>query len=121
MKFDTKLLHAGHNPKEHQMCINVPIYPTTAFDFDSVERGAGLFDLKVAGDIYTRLSNPTPQFKCISSRTSQGPNIEFWVEMSKEHHVREVVGSMSHRSFRRAHGKAMRMGKRARDLPDAGV
>ena len=55
MKFDTKLLHAGHNPKEHQMCINVPIYPTTAFDFDSVERGAGLFDLKVAGDIYTRL------------------------------------------------------------------
>lgn len=59
MKFDTKLLHAGHNPKEHQMCINVPIYPTTAFDFDDVERGAGLFDLKVEGDIYTRLSNPT--------------------------------------------------------------
>ncbi len=59
MKFDTKLLHAGHNPKEHQMCINVPIYPTTAFDFDTVERAAGLFDLKVAGDIYTRLSNPT--------------------------------------------------------------
>ena len=41
------------------MCINVPIYPTTAFDFDDVERGAGLFDLKVEGDIYTRLSNPT--------------------------------------------------------------
>ena len=59
MKFDTKLLHAGHNPKEHQMCINVPIYPTTAFDFDDVERAAGLFDLKVTGDIYTRLSNPT--------------------------------------------------------------
>lgn len=59
MKFDTKLLHAGHNPKEHQMCINVPIYPTTAFDFDDVQRGADLFDLKVAGDIYTRLSNPT--------------------------------------------------------------
>ena len=38
MKFDTKLLHAGHNPKEHQMCINVPIYPTTAFDFDDVQR-----------------------------------------------------------------------------------
>ena len=33
MKFDTKLLHAGHNPKEHQMSINVPIYPTTAFDY----------------------------------------------------------------------------------------
>ena len=59
MKFDTKLLHAGYEPKEHQMCINVPIYPTTAFDFGEVQRGADLFDLKVEGDIYTRLSNPT--------------------------------------------------------------
>lgn len=59
MKFDTKLLHAGHNPKDHNMCINVPIYPTTAFDFDDVQRGADLFDLKCEGDIYTRLSNPT--------------------------------------------------------------
>lgn len=59
MKFDTKLLHAGFNPKEHNMSINVPIYPTTAFDFNDVQRGADLFDLKCAGDIYTRLSNPT--------------------------------------------------------------
>ncbi len=59
MKFDTKLLHSGHNPKEHNMCINPPIYPTTAFDFDDVQRGADLFDLKCEGDIYTRLSNPT--------------------------------------------------------------
>lgn len=59
MKFDTKLLHAGHNPKEHQMCINVPIYPTTAFDFGDVQRGADLFDLKEAGDIYSRISNTT--------------------------------------------------------------
>ncbi len=59
MKFDTKLLHSGFNPKEHNMSINVPIYPTTAFDFGSVQRGADLFDLKCEGDIYTRLSNPT--------------------------------------------------------------
>lgn len=59
MNFDTKLLHAGYNPKEHDMCINVPIYPSTAFDFGSVSRGADLFDLKCEGDIYTRLSNPT--------------------------------------------------------------
>lgn len=59
MKFDTKLLHAGYNPEEHNMCINVPIYPTTAFDFGDVQRGADLFDLKCEGDIYTRLSNPT--------------------------------------------------------------
>lgn len=59
MEFDTKLLHAGYNPKDHNMSINVPIYPTTAFDFDDVQRGADLFDLKCAGDIYTRISNPT--------------------------------------------------------------
>lgn len=59
MKFDTKLLHAGYDPKEHNMSINVPIYPTTAFDFGDVQRGADLFDLKCEGDIYTRLSNPT--------------------------------------------------------------
>ena len=59
MNFDTKLLHAGFNPKEHNMSINVPIYPTTAFDFGDVQRGADLFDLETAGDIYTRLSNPT--------------------------------------------------------------
>ena len=59
MKFDTKLLHAGYNPKDHNMCINVPIYPTTAFDFGDVQRGADLFDLKCEGDIYTRMSNPT--------------------------------------------------------------
>lgn len=59
MKFDTKLLHAGFEPKEHQMCINVPIYPTTAFDFGDVQRGAALFDLQESGDIYSRISNPT--------------------------------------------------------------
>lgn len=59
MNFDTKLLHSGHNPKDNNMSINVPIYFTTAFDFDNVQRGADLFDLKCEGDIYTRISNPT--------------------------------------------------------------
>ena len=69
MNFDTKLLHAGFNPKEHNMSINVPIYPTTAFDFGDVQRGADLFDLKTAGDIYTRLSNPTNNI--LESRISE--------------------------------------------------
>ena len=59
MEFDTRLLHAGQDPKEHNMCITTPIYPSTAFDFGDVQRGADLFDLKCEGDIYTRLSNPT--------------------------------------------------------------
>jgi O-acetylhomoserine (thiol)-lyase len=37
----------------------VPIYQTTSYAFDSTQHGADLFDLKVAGNIYTRIMNPT--------------------------------------------------------------
>ena len=59
MRFDTKTLHGGHNPEDCKNCIPVPLYMTTAFNFNDVQYAADLFDLKVAGDIYTRISNPT--------------------------------------------------------------
>jgi len=37
----------------------VPIYQTVAYAFDNAQHGADLFDLKVAGNIYTRIMNPT--------------------------------------------------------------
>jgi O-acetylhomoserine (thiol)-lyase len=37
----------------------VPIYQTTSYAFDNTQHGADLFDLKVAGNIYTRIMNPT--------------------------------------------------------------
>lgn len=61
MKFDTILLQYAHKPSENRNCITVPIYQTTAFSFDTVQYAQDLFDLKVAGDIYTRLTNPTTQ------------------------------------------------------------
>lgn len=61
MKFDTIALHEGHNPSDNRNSISVPIYQTTAYSFDDVKYAADLFDLKVAGDIYTRISNPTTQ------------------------------------------------------------
>ena len=61
MKFDTLLLQHAHTPAENRNCITVPIYQTSAFSFDDVQYAQDLFDLKVAGDIYTRLSNPTTQ------------------------------------------------------------
>ncbi len=61
MKFDTILVQGAYKPEENRQCIPVPIYQTTAFNFDSVQFAADLFDLKVPGDIYTRLSNPTTQ------------------------------------------------------------
>lgn len=61
MKFDTIAVQGFHNPSENRNCISVPIYQTTAYNFDTVEYAADLFDLKTAGDIYTRISNPTTQ------------------------------------------------------------
>jgi O-acetylhomoserine (thiol)-lyase len=37
----------------------VPIYQTTSYAFDNTQHGADLFDLKVPGNIYTRIMNPT--------------------------------------------------------------
>lgn len=61
MKFDTALVQGGHNPSANRNAIAVPIYQTTAYNFNDVQYAADLFDLKVGGDIYTRISNPTTQ------------------------------------------------------------
>ncbi len=59
MRFDTIAVQGAHSAGDNRHAISVPIYQTTAFDFDSVDYAADLFDLKCAGDIYTRISNPT--------------------------------------------------------------
>ncbi|MDD3237941.1 MAG: O-acetylhomoserine aminocarboxypropyltransferase/cysteine synthase [Candidatus Gastranaerophilales bacterium] len=61
MKFDTIAVQGAHKAGKNRHCISVPIYQTTAFDFDTVDYAADLFDLKCGGDIYTRISNPTTQ------------------------------------------------------------
>lgn len=61
MRFDSIAVQGAHKAKDNRHCIPVPIYQTTAFDFDNVQYAADLFDLKAAGDIYTRISNPTTQ------------------------------------------------------------
>ena len=61
MKFDSIAVQGAHKAKDNRHCIPVPIYQTTAFDFDNVQYAADLFDLKTFGDIYTRISNPTTQ------------------------------------------------------------
>lgn len=59
MKFNTMAIHAGHTPDTDTHSIAAPIYQTTAYAFDSSEHAKQLFELKEAGNIYTRLSNPT--------------------------------------------------------------
>jgi O-acetylhomoserine (thiol)-lyase len=59
MKFDTLAIHAGYKPDPTTKSVAVPIYQTTSYAFDSTQHGADLFDLKVPGNIYTRIMNPT--------------------------------------------------------------
>ncbi|WP_313045141.1 PLP-dependent transferase, partial [Brevundimonas sp.] len=59
MKFDTLAVHAGYSPDPTTKSVAVPIYQTISYAFDDTQHGADLFDLKVAGNIYTRIMNPT--------------------------------------------------------------
>ena len=59
MKFETLSIHAGYQPDPTTKSVAVPIYQTTSYAFDSTQHGADLFDLKVPGNIYTRIMNPT--------------------------------------------------------------
>ena len=58
LHFETLQVHAGYSP-DHTNSRAVPLYPTTAYTFDSAAHGADLFNLDVPGYIYTRLNNPT--------------------------------------------------------------
>lgn len=60
MQQKTIALHAGYDGND-QGTMAVPIYQTTAFEFDSTEHAANLFALKDLGNIYTRLTNPTSE------------------------------------------------------------
>ena len=59
MKLESIALHHGYESEETTKAAAVPIYQTTSYTFDDTQHGADLFDLKVPGNIYTRIMNPT--------------------------------------------------------------
>ncbi len=59
MKLESIALHEGYKSEESTKAAAVPIYQTTSYTFDNTQHGADLFDLKVPGNIYTRIMNPT--------------------------------------------------------------
>lgn len=59
MKLETLAVHGGYTPEATTRAVAVPIYQTTSYAFDDTQHGADLFDLKVQGNIYTRIMNPT--------------------------------------------------------------
>jgi O-acetylhomoserine (thiol)-lyase len=59
MKDETLAIHAGFKSDPTTKAVAVPIYQTVAYEFDSAQHGADLFNLEVEGNIYTRIMNPT--------------------------------------------------------------
>ncbi|MBG6248107.1 MULTISPECIES: O-acetylhomoserine aminocarboxypropyltransferase/cysteine synthase family protein [Symbiopectobacterium] len=59
MKLESLVLHHGYTSEATTKSAAVPIYQTTSYTFDDTQHGADLFDLKVAGNIYSRIMNPT--------------------------------------------------------------
>ncbi|MDR1913524.1 MAG: aminotransferase class I/II-fold pyridoxal phosphate-dependent enzyme, partial [Clostridiales bacterium] len=58
-RFDTQRVRAGYEPKDHNYAVSPPIYQTTAYDFRDVQNAKNLFSFSEAGNLYTRVGNPT--------------------------------------------------------------
>lgn len=58
MKIETKCLHAGYTPENGGARV-LPITQSTTYKYDSTTHVGDLFDLSVAGHMYSRISNPT--------------------------------------------------------------
>src|SRR6202162_2673263 len=59
MKRETVAVHRRHNTDPTTKSVAVPIYQTVAYEFDSADHGAALFNLEVEGYRYSRIANPT--------------------------------------------------------------
>ncbi|MEJ2765911.1 O-acetylhomoserine aminocarboxypropyltransferase/cysteine synthase [Photobacterium sp. MCCC 1A19761] len=59
MKDETLAIHHGYETDPTTKSVATPIYQTVAYEFDSAQHGADLFNLEVPGNIYTRIMNPT--------------------------------------------------------------
>jgi len=60
MKKETIAINYGYK-KDNNRTMNVPIYQTTAYEYESIESAARLFNLEEEGNIYTRIGNPTTE------------------------------------------------------------
>ena len=69
MKLASLALHHGYDSEATTKAATTPIYQTTSYTFDNTQHGADLFDLKVPGNIYTRIMNPTTDV--LEQRVSQ--------------------------------------------------
>src|SRR5436853_7555852 len=59
MRNETIAIHGGYETEPTTRAVAVPIYQTVAYEFDSADHGAALFNLEAEGHRYSRISNPT--------------------------------------------------------------
>src|SRR5207253_9785804 len=59
MRRETIAIHSGYDVEPTTKAVAVPIYQTVAYEFDSAEHGAALFNLEAEGFRYSRIGNPT--------------------------------------------------------------
>jgi O-acetylhomoserine (thiol)-lyase len=59
MRSETIAIHSGYDTEPTTKAVAVPIYQTVAYEFDSAQHGAALFNLEVEGFRYSRIANPT--------------------------------------------------------------
>ena len=61
MRRETIAVHGGYETDPTTKAVAVPIYQTVAYEFDSADHGAALFNLEAQGYRYSRISNPTTE------------------------------------------------------------
>lgn len=61
MRRETIAIHGGYQADPATKAVAVPIYQTVAYEFDSADHGAALFNLEADGYRYSRISNPTTE------------------------------------------------------------
>src|SRR5246500_4734401 len=59
MRSETIAIHGGYEVEPTTKAVAVPIYQTVAYEFDSADHGAALFNLEAEGYRYSRIANPT--------------------------------------------------------------
>ncbi len=59
MRRETIAVHGGFDNDPTTKAVAVPIYQTVAYEFDSADHAAALFDLEAEGYRYSRIANPT--------------------------------------------------------------
>jgi O-acetylhomoserine (thiol)-lyase len=59
MRAETIAIHSGFDADPTTHAVAVPIYQTAAYQFDSADHGAALFNLEEEGYRYSRIANPT--------------------------------------------------------------